>query len=223
MKQEAPELRLLRESLEGTLEPTLAQNVLFEAMERRGGHPPPDRASLESLAQNELAVVLTERVGARTAADILADIMLSLGRMPADPPRMRGRDDTASIPHESTPLGVLVSASGGVGARLHAAIGPDRMTLTSARNAVADAALLRATPAVVLIDGADFAAIEPSELAALLSRVPSTTARLLYGPDLPYGAAVLRAVAEIGESITTLDRREGLAPLLDVIRSRARP
>lgn len=223
MSRERPEIRLLRESLEGSLEPTLAHAVLFEALENRGGDPPQTRAELEAWVEGDLASALEGRLGTALSRAALADARAVVAQIPEAPGRTRG-DATANIPLDDAPvLVVVVSTSPSLAMRLSAAMGPERVTPTTARTqAELDARLATFTPALVLIDAADFASIEPSGLAAACAKLPKTTIRIVWGADLPFGGAVLRALSAANASPTPVDRREGFDPLLDLVRSRRR-
>jgi hypothetical protein len=74
-------------------------------------------------------------------------------------------------------------------------------------------------PAIVLVDASDFPSIEPTDLAAAMGKAGEAV-RAIWGADLPYGQGVLAAAQRLGIPTTPLDRREGIAPLMDLVRSR---
>jgi hypothetical protein len=75
-------------------------------------------------------------------------------------------------------------------------------------------------PAIVIVDGASFPSIEPSEMPSLLGGLPPTTVRAVWGTGTPYGASVIGELASKRAPFTPLDRREGVAPIVDLVRAR---
>ena len=48
----------------------------------------------------------------------------------------------------------------------------------------------------------------------------STTACVVWGRELPYGRVLAEATEASGRAWITLEKKEGIAPLLDLVRSR---
>lgn len=230
MGPERPELRLVRESLEAVVAPTIVSSVIFEALEHTGGQLPGGPGAVRDLVDGALRDALARRLGGDAHAlidDVVAllDALTSrsAARAPTAPPPSRpDREVTLEVMLDERPVLVLVVAgSTDLATRLQAALGSARVTAipTSVLAKLREQIKIGA-PQLVLIDAADFAAIEPDELALELAKLPSTAVRAIWGADLPYGAALLRGLVERGAPATPFDRREGIDPMLDLIRSR---
>lgn len=219
-----PELRMVRESLEAVVSPSIVSTVLFEALERTGGQLPTGPEAIREFANGALRHALVHRIGANGNAicDDVVAMLLAIAPQPIVDAR-RDFDITREVVIDDRPVFVVVIAgSGALAGRLQAALGPAMMTAiptTSMEQLHQHIAV--GAPQVVLIDAADFANIEPDTLALVLEQLPATTVRGIWGADLPYGVAIIRALAARGSPVTPLDRREGIAPLLDLVRSRA--
>lgn len=223
MAREAPEIRLIRETLEGVLHPSAAATMFFAALQEFGGVLPADAREAIDLVNGPLRHSLVERLGddGDTVADELATRLSTIQReVRKRPSRHDEQTKAVSLSDETLPVYIL-SASKSLVALLHASLGPQVMSPLW----VPDAQTLRdrlgqIAPGFVLIDGSDFPAIEPDELARALQSLKPEIVRAMWGADLPYGQGVLDAAHRLGYSLTPFDRREGVEPMLDVIRSR---
>lgn len=231
MPREAPEIRLIRETLEGVLHPSTASTLLFEALAEHGGTVPTTHAEILSLVRGPVATRLTDRLGEDMTQSLLDQLTMMLGAI-APPPSEGGRpvrrrpsrheEQTRNVELSSETLPVFVlSSSREFSAKLSAALGPHVMSTVH----VADAAMLREridqiAPAFVLVNASDFPAIEPRELVEQLAALPADLVKAIWGADLPYGMSVIAAAQAHGVHLTPFDRGEGIAPLMDMIRSR---
>jgi hypothetical protein len=228
MSPERPELRLIRESLEAVVTPSIASTVVFEALEASGGRLPEGPAAARAFTDGPLRAALRRRLGpdADPIVDEVVQTLAALAPAPSPPPPPRSSshrelDDTREIVLDDRPVVVVVASSDELTSRLRAALGAARIAAVPIRATETLLERVRATvPQVVLIDGADFAPIEPDALAAALEHLPARTVRAIWGVDLPYGALVLRALVDRGAPATPLDRREGIEVVLDLIRAR---
>jgi len=223
MAREAPEIRLIRESLEGVLHPSAASTLFFDAMQQHGGSLPQDPREALDLVNGPLREALREKLG--DDGDALADeigMMLStIGRgVRKRPSRHDERTKAVNLSDESMAVFIL-TVSETLVAQLHASVGPKVITPVPVQDH--DTLCLRLdqlAPSFVLIDASDFPAIEPDALAEQLERLPSEVVKALWGADLPYGQGVMAAAHRLGFTLTPFDRREGIEPVIDVIRSR---
>ncbi|MBX3272010.1 MAG: hypothetical protein KF729_17220 [Sandaracinaceae bacterium] len=223
MVREAPEIRLIRETLEGVLHPSAASTVFFESLQAFGGALPTDAREAIDLVNGPLRRALVERLGddGAAVADELATTLSAIGRsVRKRPSRHDEQTKAVSLSDETLPVYILTASKALVGL-LHASVGP----LVMSPLWVPDAAALRGrlsqiAPGFVLIDASDFPAIEPDELAQALCGLDAQLVKALWGADLPYGQGVMDAAHRLGFSLTPFDRREGVEPVLDVIRSR---
>ncbi len=68
-------------------------------------------------------------------------------------------------------------------------------------------------------DATDFPPFGPSAVVAPSPRLPSTTTGVPWGAELPHESTLARALEGDGREV---ELREGIAPLLDGVRSRRR-
>jgi len=215
------------------MSPATVSAVLFEALSSHGSDVPSTTEALRKLANLSLRPALEKRIAedrveammqrvhaALEAEESEPEISIQRGRSTAPPPATgREADATRAVPTTKRPVQVLVVAGGdGFERRLASALGP-------ARVAPATAATLRdiqrfRNAAIVLVDATSFPAIEPRDLADELAGLPETTAKCIWGSDLPYGRGVLAAIEPIGTHVVSITRADGIEPLLDLIRSR---
>lgn len=234
MNVERPELRLVREKLESVLAPELAASILFEALTESGGRPPSTGEATLALVEGPLARVLGRRVRT-TERDVIVSDLVELLRAivgpaltPAQPIHVakyrREHEPTLEVTRDRGAVSVLVLAGKeDLATRLEATLGPGRVSARTLTTRAELSALLGRDsrfPAIVLVDAVEFPAIEPVELADLLERTPAGTVHAIWGGDLPYGSMILGELVERRVPATPLDRREGIEPLLDLVRSR---
>jgi hypothetical protein len=228
MPREAPEIRLIRETLEGVLHPSTASTVFFEALQETGGTLPKTTAEIATLVRGPLARGLAERLGDEPAASVLDQLELMLaaiapkgGRRPRKRPS-RHDEPTRSLTLSDQTLPVFVlSGSRAFAEQLKATLGPQVMSAVPAPDAeTLRTRLGQIAPALVLVDASDFPAIEPTELIEQLAPLDTQVVKALWGADLPYGQSVLDAAQRRALELTPFDRREGVEPLMDLIRSR---
>jgi hypothetical protein len=222
---ERPEMRLIRESLESVMAPTIASSLLFEAVELAGGRLPENTTEVVRFLEGPLARLLNDRLGAADTQPILEELTLTLNALGALAPKpnvRHGAEVTREVLLDALPVLVsVVSASESFAHALVGALGSECvMPLHSSTLAQFEDVARTAVPKIVLIDGGEFAEIEPDALAQALSLLPASTVRAIWGADLPYGSAMVHALAARKAAATPFDRTEGIAPLLDMIRSR---
>jgi len=232
MPTERPEMRLVREKLESLLAPELASSVLFDALAEASGMPPSTGEATLALVEGPLARVLARRVRSAEADTIVNDLIEMLRVIvgpavtPAHPtPRARLRDLEITLEIQLGPgaVGVLVvSARPDLASRLEASLGPGRITARTISSLAVFESQLRAAelPPIVIVDAVEFAPIEPVQLADALRRSPKGTVHAIWGADLAYGSVVLGELVESHVPATPLDRREGIEPFLDLVKSR---
>jgi hypothetical protein len=232
MNVERPELRLVREKLESLLAPELASSILFDALAEVGGAPPASGEATLALVEGPLARVLGRRVR-KAEADVIVRELVDTLRVivgPALTPvqpmtreKVRELEITLEIQIGRGAVGVLVlSSKPDLAMRLEAALGPGRIsTRTLATGAMLESQLRAAElPPIVLVDAVEFAPVEPVELAAVLKRSRKGTIHAIWGADLAYGSMVLGELLARRVPATPLDRREGIEPFLDLVKSR---
>jgi hypothetical protein len=222
--REPAELRLIRETLEGVVHPATASTLLFEALAEHGGVLPSDHEEIEAFVRGELSKGLVKRLGDDLATTVLDQIAAAMRAIP-DNARRRNRrqeDQTRDLVLRRDTFPVFVLASSPMFAKqLAAALGPKVMTVVLATDTTTwHERAASVAPAFVIVDAADFPAIEPDELVATLASQPADVVKAIWGSDLPYGMSVIGAASARALSLTPFDRHEGIAPLMDMIRSR---
>lgn len=232
MSQEVP-TRVLRRTLEESLDTGIVSSVLFEAIGAAGNRVPDTMADVLAIVRGPLQDVLTRRLGHELALELVQ--LLEARLVTADGPKTveqpldglasetRPEDATAAVPLAERAVRLMVLAGGrGFEHRVGVALGPGRVAPYTVSQTAALAEAHTTEPHVVLVDATDFPPFGPAELLALTQRLPATTARVLWGAELPYGRSVARAVDGADPRWVLLELREGIDPLLDLIRSRRR-
>ena len=232
MNREPPEMRLVREKLESVLSPTLASSVLFDALAEIGGRPPTTGEATLTLVEGPLARVLARRVRGVEGDTILAELVDTLravvkpAHTPAAPtlrPSARELDETLEVVRTEGAVSVMVvAANDNLAMRLEAVLGPGRIFTRTLYTRGELEGLLRGSkfPPIVVIDSVEMPPIEPTDLAMLLGGTPPGTVHAIWGADLAYGSALLARLVERHTPATPLDRREGIEPFVDLVRSR---
>jgi hypothetical protein len=215
---DAPEIRLLRESLETALSPDAVASLLFSALQERGGVPS-GRAEMLALVRGPVRRGLLSQLGEPHTSDVLERVEAMMMRAVL-PTRRRDDEITRDMIFSEDALRVVVaSAREHLAQRLTAAFGDERLMALTAEDETTLVARLRAKPFLVLVDGAQFPHIEPAALVARLAPIAERTLGAVWGGDLPYGHAVLGAARDAGVGVTPFDRGEGLEPLIDLLRA----
>ncbi len=227
--------RVLRRTLEEALDTRLASSVLFEALGASGKGVPQTQDEVLRVVHGPLREALSRRMGDPDALAIVDRIHDALARAydavttqerPLDELAAETSPDeaTASFPTQDRAVPVLVIASGrGFEHRLGIALGEGRVAPVTVRSHEGlRRALDSETPALFLVDASDFPAIDPSRVLAAADSLPSTTTCVLWGAELPYGKSFARAIEAHPRRWITLVLREGIDPLLDLVRSRRR-
>jgi hypothetical protein len=228
MNLERPELRLVREKLESVLSPGLVQSALFEALAEVGGRPPTSQAAIVALVDGPLRRALKRRLDDDDLGSLIEEILAAIQlAFASSPPPNKGRPRDMEVTLEITrgkgAVGVLViSGTDDLAARLQVALGPSRVAARTCTTREEIETLLHGiAPAIILVDAVEFPPVEPVELAELMAAASRSTVRAIWGADLGYGSVVLGELVERHAPVTPLDRREGIEPLLDLVRSRA--
>lgn len=215
----------MRETLEGVLHPSTASTLFFEAINSAGGALPKDAGEALELVRGPIYEGLLDRIGEAEAKATISGLERMLVAIQGETQKKRkSRNDeitqNVQLSEASLPVYVLAGSTE-LGTKLAAVVGPKLMSclhVPDARTLVERLEMV--PPGFVLIDGSEFPAIEPSDLASALSKLDEHMVKAVWGADLPYGQSVLASAQAVGVKMTPFDRREGIEPLIDVIRSR---
>ena len=216
-------LHLIREALEGVIEPTSASVVLFDALEVGGSERLPDGLDeLLDFVRGPLRRVTEERIGVAAAEEVLGRIESTFERIAKGYPTSRdGMGVTLELPVGGGPVKVLVvSRSSGLAVRLRASLGGLHIQVAnSSTPGVARQKAAALQPDVVVVD-----AVNPiDDLDAILDvlvDLGDTVTRVLWGDEQAAGSRLKRRAVNRKTPLTTVERREGVEPMLDLIRSR---
>lgn len=247
------DIRVIREALEAVLSPSLTSAILFEAMDQSGAVPQStedlrvlvrgalaralatrlgEAQARQVVAEIEDRLVEVSSSGMKLRPDVEVEIELDPDEVAAaiehfddqtTQYRRNNEDTTTTIPTGPDPVVVaVVAASKSFASRLSIALGPRRVSPAAVRS-LGDLTDMAVEPPIVLVDATDFPSIEPSALVESLASMPSTTLRVVWASELPYGRRLVGELERAAVPCTPLDRKEGIEPLLDMVRARQRP
>jgi len=216
---------LLREALEGLIEPKTASGVIFEALgDESSGELPADVDGLLAFVQGPLRRATGKRVGESSAREVVERLEQVLDRVSKRPGAVRSGSTTLEVPVSTGPVRVLVlSRSSTLAMRLRAALGGDRIAVGAA-TAVPAGEHLRSQlkPEMVIVDAVDPVQDGLEALVGLLGSFDPSITILLWGREQEWAERLDARLGSAGVETTPVDRREGVDPLLDLIRSRPR-
>jgi hypothetical protein len=211
-------MRIVRECLEGVMEPRTATAAILDAMGELGQWgelAEPER--FDGFIVGPLRLAVSARLGSLAAADVTDRIeaMLAIVRSREAPP-------TREVPFADGPVRVLLlGGTTKLGVTLRNAIGGAGIALGHAANlAAARTMVARLEPELVVIDAADPPQANVADLLLLLTELPRETGIVVFGSEQPWGARVLRTRMPSEPRLVPFDRSSGVAPLVDLVRSR---
>lgn len=224
--------RVLRRALEEALEKHVASTVLFEALDAAGNQIPRTVEDVLHVVRGPLRDALSRRLDAEAAEGLLyrieeqlspydpTTVELDLDELDAD--TISEKDTTIQMRTEDKAVPVVVlSGSGSFAERLQMTLGENRVATYPTHDKDSfDSAVDESDPAVVLIDGTDFPSIEARDVLKMFHVLPPTTARVLWGAELPYGRNLIELLEGDARGWVILELKEGISPLLDLVRSR---
>lgn len=225
-------LQVIREALEGIVQPQLASEALFEALAHYEPDELADRDAMNTLVTMHLRAALERRVGkdsADAAIDHVSGLLSTILAAPA--PRQEDRStlewethSTLEIMRGTGPVQLVVcAASPRLANHLSAAVGASRVITATVRDAYETRIVVEGMePEIFLFDGANLPPDSPNVLAAAVKNASANMWIVVWSADMPEERALLAALNQLGVSVTSFDREEGVGPLIDLIRSRGR-
>jgi hypothetical protein len=220
-------LRRIRESLATELSESAAAQLLLEALARNGTRVPSDVTEVSEFVHGPLAALLSRRVPPELALRTLRELdeLLASAAEPTqehtvvDPIDDEGPStDTVAVVSSAVPV-LVASRTRALGERLLAALGADRIEVTTRTHALSIRDALEARPLVVVVDASDPPDITPEDLARLLDEAPFST-RATWATELTYGRRFVDACERAGKSCTGARVSDGLGPIADLVASR---
>jgi hypothetical protein len=222
----------LRKDLEEVCTPTVARSVLFLALEDWGPKAPSTRDELPEFVRGPLRRVLIGELGSARAVSLLVELETTLAVVDCEDERvslkpqprvsapMSATSTWALRPVKPGPVDVLVIADrGSLATILQLAVGADVINVASAA-AFKRAADIPKTTEIVLVDGARPPAIEPVTLARGFDGLARDVFLAVWAAEEPYGRELVRALQAAGIACVPFSAAEGVAPFLDLVRSR---
>ncbi len=216
-------LHLVREALEGVIEPTAASAALFEALERQGTDELPGSSTeLLDFVRGPLHTVVARRIGVVGADELVERMERTVERVESGLPLRAGGANTLEIMIGTGPVRVLsVSTSTALAVRLRAALGGMQVHVVSASGlAEAEVESAKLDPDVVVIDATAPVTDDGEGVMRFLSKLKPTTTSVLWGEELSFGRTLEHEAVQRKVKLTTVERAEGVDLLLDLIRSR---
>lgn len=218
---------MLRRALEDALETGVASTVLFEALDAAGTEVPRTAEEVLAVVRGPLLEALKSRIDEYEAALLISRIQAQLEPEPStvEVPleefvaRSEREDATAQILTLEGAVKVFVLSAGrSFARRLLTSLGEHRVDPFVASHP--SAWPHPQDPAIVLLDASDFPACAPGAVVAWADELPASVACVVWGSDLPYGKNFAKAIEGASRDWLTLELDVGIAPFLDLVRSR---
>lgn len=219
---ESPEFMLVREAVESAFSPSVARDVLDAAREASRGRSPRNVSETLAFVDGPLRLALGRQVDEASASTIIQPLLEMLGGAAHDD--FESDPITMEIAPPTDPALVwVISESDETVDAISAAftrMGSRRPSLFRIVNedVLVEARVLR-EPSFIVVDAAAFAPIEPEDLAALISAHTIVPTVVVLGRELPYAQSLIEEFRQRGVENVTLDRIEGIAPLVDLVRA----
>lgn len=212
MSSEPAFIRVLRESVEAEVGGSLASAALYAALAAWGPRVPGSFAEVVDLVYGPLREALAARVGDVRATELskILEERLRLAEMPTgtmQAPFAPVEATTSALPKAAGPVTLsVVAATPTLATLIVAVLGPSRVAAAFDE------------PAMLILDASD----APSSWGADLERrAHAAGTTLVYGADLPEGRRATKRLASAKIGYLAFETEHGLAPILDLIRSRA--
>lgn len=226
-------IQRLRALLEEGLTADEARAAIFNALSQWGPQIPSSNEELTSFVRGPLRRVLGTTVAAAHMGPLMLDIENSLAvidsvddQSPSPRPSVRpslpasAESTWAMRPVSNTPLRVLVlSARSSLPEMLEFTVGPEIVT-TTAISSIDGIDRELSDVEIVFIDGVDPLTVEPTSLASMLQGITQDVWLTIWGAERPFGREVAQALDAGGVHCVPLVTTEGIAPFIDLIRSR---
>jgi hypothetical protein len=215
----------------------MARAILFDALTRWGPQIPQNREELTRFVRGPLREVLDRYLRAEDVGDTMLRVEMALAvvdhtdddsRPSVLPPTdsaladlSSNADTTRALRPISRPVQVLVvSTRPGFASTIEVALGGSLVQTEPATSVLALRAQLEREIDVILIDAGDPPPVEPTRLASLLNRVGADTLIAVWGSRLGFGRDLIRTLEAGGVPCIAFAIPEGMAPFVDLVRSR---
>ncbi|MBN8614969.1 MAG: hypothetical protein J0L92_30500 [Deltaproteobacteria bacterium] len=238
MRAAHQEIVLIREALEGLMAPEVATALLFDALAQTG-EPPRSLHEARSFVSGPLTSVMSRRV---RPDDVTSILRLMHGAIDAAIDRDgvdvdveidslasasgEGSTETQQMSTIARPVPVVVlAASASFSERLGLCLGEDRVYCSTVATAAAlRKALFAQFPMLVVIDASSVGEVDADSVAEVVRGFPDGVVPVLWAGETPWGERLLSLAPRTASArnVVTLDRKEGIEPLCDLVLSRFR-
>ncbi|MFW5921467.1 MAG: hypothetical protein ACOCUS_06470, partial [Polyangiales bacterium] len=193
------------------------------ALDRTGGEGPGERRALEQLVRGALSDVLQQRLGAQQGDALASELAKAIDETPVSGPHRRGQafELATTIGTQTGPARLVVVARGtGLAERLRAAVGADGIAVAPAADPARGGQLAHEMGAsMVVVDTTDVPEGGTDAFVDGLGGLPDDMMVVVWGTGGPEVETMQEELAFCGLRVTTLDRREGIEPLIDLMRA----
>jgi hypothetical protein len=209
--------------------------VLFDALTQWGPQIPHSRQELTRFVRGSLRNVLHRYVRPEDAVSTLVRIENSLAiidhtddesrpkvhRPSTLPPPPESAHETLALKPITESVRVLVvSTREAFASTLELSLGTSLVKTEPAQSMLALRERLDQEVDIVLVDAGDPPPTEPTRLASVLNRVAEGVWIAVWGSELPFGQELTRALEAGGRECIPFLVEEGVAPFVDLVRSR---
>ncbi len=215
----------------------MARAILFDALTRWGPQIPQNREELARFVRGPLREVLERYLRLEDVGDTMVRVEMALAVVdhtdddskpsvlppPSSPmaDQSTSADTTRALRPITRPVQVLVvSTRAGFASTIEVALGGSLVQTEPATSILALRAQVERELDVILIDAGDPPPVEPTRLAALLNRVGNDTLIAVWGSRLAFGRDLVRTLEAGGVPCIAFAIPEGMAPFVDLVRSR---
>jgi hypothetical protein len=234
------EIVLIREALESFIAPEAATAIIFDALARSPA-PPRNLHEARTFVTGPLSDVVGRRVRPDEVTSIIrimkdvidsaierdgVDVEVELDPLASTPGE--SATDTQQMSTITRPVPVVVLAGSSTFAdRLALCLGEDRVYTTTVSSAAAlRKALFAQFPMLVVFDATAIGEVQAEAVVEVLRGFPDSVVPVLWAGETPWGERLvnlsLRQTRSRAAALVTLDRREGIEPLCDLVLSRFR-
>ncbi len=228
------EIVLIREALEGFISPEVATAIIFDAL-AQSSHPPASLHEARSFVAGPLSEVVSRRIRPSDVTSVIrlmkdvidsaidrdgVDVDVDFDPLSSSTERSTETQQMSTI---TRPVPVVVLAEQSLFAdRLGICLGEDRVyTSTVTSPAGLRKALFAQSPLVVVLDATTCANISIEDVVEVLRGFPDNVVPVLWGGETAWGERLV-ASAPRKPAVVTLERKEGIEPLCDLVLSRFR-
>ncbi|MBW2461240.1 MAG: hypothetical protein JRH11_06310 [Deltaproteobacteria bacterium] len=231
-------IRRVRKQLTDDFSPVMARAILFDALTQWGPRIPQSREELARFVRGPLRDVLLRHRMPQQVITSLLEIETALavvdhlddqsrprlGPSTRPPPPMSApvsADTTVAIRAIARPVHVLVaSLDVGFAPTIEVALGGSLVRTDPVASELGLRSELEREIDIILIDAMQPLDVEPTRLAFLLNRIEPGTLIAVWGSRLAWGRDIIGAIEAGGLATVPFSIAEGMAPFVDLVRSR---